>query len=174
MTVQTPDDATEVIHTPIFSVSVRKVGKIERFATVHHPGAVAIVAHDEKFVYLTKQFRPAVGHEVIELPAGTRDVGEEEADVTAIRELEEEIGKHPRDLNLMTGFYSSPGYTDEYNLLFRAWNLEDVEKPEADDSGTIEVFPVPLKRIDTFLHGPGMTAKTIVGLVLLKQELRMY
>lgn len=160
-----------VYENPIIKVSERRVGDIERFATVHHPGAVAIVAHDETDVYLTRQFRPAVGQYILELPAGTRESGEE-ADVTAVRELEEEIGMHPLNLELLTGFFSSPGFTDERVLMFRAWGLEEVERPPADDSDAIEIVPWPLKDLDGAIR-EAMTAKTITGLLLLKDQLRL-
>ena len=47
---------------------------------VGHPGAVAMVAHDERFVYLVRQPREAVGEEaLLELPAGKLDVEGESA-----------------------------------------------------------------------------------------------
>jgi 8-oxo-dGTP pyrophosphatase MutT (NUDIX family) len=165
----TADAATIVYENAIIRVSEMRVGDIDKFATVHHPGAVAIVAHDDEVVYLTRQFRPAVGQQVLELPAGTREP-DEDADKTATRELEEEIGKHPRDLELMLGFYSSPGFTDELVLIFRGWNLIDVPRPPADDSDQIEVVHWPLDQLDKAVT-QAKTAKTVCGLLLLKERL---
>src|SRR5215210_2447584 len=68
------------------STSVREV--------VGHPGAVAMVAHDETSLYLVRQAREAVGEEaLLELPAGKLDMPDEAPLDCAKRELAEEIGK---------------------------------------------------------------------------------
>ena len=69
-------------------------GSVSEREIVGHPGAVAMVAHDDLHVYLVRQPREAVGEEsLLELPAGKLDVpGESELDC-AKRELAEEIGK---------------------------------------------------------------------------------
>ena len=60
---------------------------------VGHPGAVAIVAHDDLHVYLVRQPREAVGERpLLELPAGKLDVPGESPLDCAKRELAEEIG----------------------------------------------------------------------------------
>ena len=57
-----------------------------------HPGAVAILPIvDADHVCLLRNFRPAVGEELWEIPAGTLDPGEP-PDRTAVRELAEETG----------------------------------------------------------------------------------
>src|SRR5919198_227259 len=63
---------------------------------VRHPGAVAMVAHDDLHIYLVRQPREAVGEEaLLELPAGKLDEGEDPL-ATARRELAEEVGKGAR------------------------------------------------------------------------------
>ena len=64
---------------------------------VAHPGAVAIVAHDDEHVYLVRQPREAVGEPaLLELPAGKLDVEGETPLECAQRELAEEIGLRGR------------------------------------------------------------------------------
>ena len=61
---------------------------------VGHPGAVAIVAHDDERLYLVRQPREAVGEDdLLELPAGKLDVEGESPLECARRELAEEAGK---------------------------------------------------------------------------------
>src|SRR3954449_13016342 len=61
---------------------------------VGHPGAVAMVAHDDLHIYLVRQPREAVGEEaLLELPAGKLDVPGESPLDCAKRELAEEVGK---------------------------------------------------------------------------------
>ncbi len=59
---------------------------------VHHPGAVAVVPVDEGQAHLVRQYRAPVDNELLEIPAGKRDVAGESVEVTAVRELEEEVG----------------------------------------------------------------------------------
>ena len=70
---------------------------------VRHKGAVAIVpiTEDLEHVYLVRQFRPAIGDWLLELPAGLRDVsGEKEID-TARRELMEEVGYSAKSMDCL-------------------------------------------------------------------------
>src|SRR4051794_13721714 len=60
---------------------------------VHHPGAVSVVAiEDDGRVVMVRQYRAAVDAELLEIPAGKRDVEGESPEATAARELEEEVG----------------------------------------------------------------------------------
>ena len=60
--------------------------------TIEHPGSVVIVpVLDGGRVVLVRQYRRAVGRELLELPAGTLDRRETRA-ACARRELEEETG----------------------------------------------------------------------------------
>ena len=63
---------------------------------VGHPGAVAVVAHDDEHIYLVRQPREAVGEpDLLELPAGKLDVEGETPLECARRELAEEISMGP-------------------------------------------------------------------------------
>ena len=66
---------------------------------VHHPGAVVVVPVIDGHAILVRQWRVATGRELLEVPAGKRDVDGEPPDVTANRELEEEIGYVARRLD---------------------------------------------------------------------------
>src|ERR671925_1637212 len=88
------------------STSIREV--------VGHPGAVAIVAHDERSLYLVRQPREAVGEEaLLELPAGKLDVPGESPLDCAKRELAEEVGKAAAEWQELKRFYTSPGFAEE-------------------------------------------------------------
>lgn len=87
---------------------------------VKHPGAVAvIVVTDENKLLLVRQFRKALEKTIYEIPAGKLEIGEDPAS-SAKRELEEETGYIAEKLEKITGFYTSPGFADEYIHLFRA------------------------------------------------------
>jgi ADP-ribose pyrophosphatase len=145
-------------------------GPYKGWEVVRHPGAVAVVAHDDEFLYLTKQYRPAVGRKVIELPAGLMEsIDGDDPIATAQRELQEEVGKGAASTNIMAHFFSSPGFTDEKIILVRAWDLFD-SKLQEDDDEDIEVVQWPLDNLKA-LTDMAMTAKTIVGAALLNNIL---
>ena len=68
-------------------------GQFER-DVVHHPGAVSVVpvVDEGTAVLLVRQYRAAIDRELLEIPAGKRDVDGEPVERTARRELEEEVG----------------------------------------------------------------------------------
>ena len=91
-------------------------------------GVVAILAiTDDKQVVLTEQYRPPVGRNVIELPAGLAGdipLQEEEPLVTAAkRELKEETGYAAKNWTTLSEGTSSAGLTDEFVTMFYATGL---------------------------------------------------
>ena len=90
---------------------------------VRHPGGVAIVPVVENGVILIQQFRIAIERELLELPAGLLEPGEEPVRC-ASRELEEEIGYRSRQLIPLASYFSSVGFADERMHIFLALDLE--------------------------------------------------
>jgi 8-oxo-dGTP pyrophosphatase MutT (NUDIX family) len=134
---------------------------------VEHPGAVGIVAYDEKVLYLVRQPREAVGDDaLLELPAGKLDEEGEKPLDTAQRELAEEIGKGARTWQHLTSFYTSPGFTDEECHLFMATDLYD-ESAETDENERIEIVEWPLSELDNAIRD-SHDSKTLVGLLWLR------
>ncbi len=95
-----------------------------------HPGGVCVVAIDsEDRVLLVRQWRHAVGHGLLEIPAGTLDrddagVVEDHAGAAA-RELEEETGTIAGRWRYLGGFYTAPGFTSEKMHLYLATDLAE-------------------------------------------------
>ena len=86
-----PDSQKRVYDGELIDVTIERWRDRKR-EIVEHPGAVAIVAVDrEQRVVLVRQLREAVRAELVELPAGTLEEGEEPL-ATAKRELREETG----------------------------------------------------------------------------------
>ena len=133
----------------------------------HHPGSVAVVAHDGEHLYLVAHAREAVGEqELLELPAGKLDEEGETPLGTAKRELAEEIGKGAKSWRHLTTCYSSPGFTDEAIHLYLATDLYD-EQVETDGHERIELRPVPLSAVGETI-AECRDAKTLIGLMWLK------
>ena len=136
---------------------------------VRHPGAVSVVPlHDDATVTLVRQYRSALDAELLEIPAGKRDVAGEAPEVTAGRELAEEVGLRAGRLDLVAEFVNSPGFTDEHSWVYLGRDLAEVPT----DVQGIEEQHMTIERI-ALADVPAMIAdrrlldaKTIIGLTL--------
>jgi 8-oxo-dGTP pyrophosphatase MutT (NUDIX family) len=134
---------------------------------VVHPGAVCVIPHDGRTLFMIEQPREAVEDPaLLELPAGKLDVEDETPLECAQRELVEEIGKSAGDWRELKSFYTSPGFTNERVWLFLATELYDVPAQPSPDE-RIEVVEFPLDRIDDAI-GRCEDAKSLIGLFMLK------
>jgi 8-oxo-dGTP pyrophosphatase MutT (NUDIX family) len=133
--------------------------------------AVAVVPHDDEFVYLVRQPREPVGEPaLLELPAGKLDVEGESPLECARRELVEEIGRSAAEWAEVKHFYPAPGFAAERMTLFVATGLTVVEGHEPDPEERIEVVPWPLDRLDDAI-AECVDAKSLIGLYLLRDLL---
>jgi 8-oxo-dGTP pyrophosphatase MutT (NUDIX family) len=142
-------------------------GETAERQVVGHPGAVGIVAHDDRVVYLVRQPREAVGErDLLELPAGKLDVEGESPLACAKRELAEEIGKEAAQWRELKRFYTSPGFTDEEVTLFEATGLSEAEaEAEPDPSERLELAEWPLDDLDGAIEACH-DSKSLIGLLL--------
>jgi 8-oxo-dGTP pyrophosphatase MutT (NUDIX family) len=149
-------------------------GSIVERDIVRHPGAVGVVPVDGDHVILVRQYRAAADRELLEIPAGKRDVPDEAPELTAVRELEEEIGKHPGRMELLAQFYNSVGFSDEYSYVYLGTDLRDVPaSAHGEEEQHMTVERVPLDSIAAMIAaGDILDAKTIVGLTLVLQRYR--
>ena len=94
---------------------------------MHHPGAVGIApVHDDGTITLVRQYRAALDAELWEIPAGLRDVADEPTELTASRELAEEVGLRADRLDHLVTFHNSPGFSDEAVVVYVASGLHEV------------------------------------------------
>ena len=131
---------------------------------VEHEPAVAVlpVAADGR-IFLIRQFRYALGEEILEIPAGIAEKGENPEE-TARRELQEEVGFFPGILEEIGRIYNSPGFSTELLFLFLARDLKP-SRLEMDDDEFIEVYPVHRDRIPSLLaEGKIRDGKTFAAL----------
>lgn len=162
-----PDASRTVYDGKLFDVTVERWGDHER-EIVEHPGAVAIVAVDaEGMVALVRQPREAARKQLLELPAGTLEQGEQPLE-TAQRELEEETGLTGGTWRELAAFYTTPGFCRERMHLFAAEGVEPgPANPEADEQ--LELVRWRLQDVGTRL-GEIEDAKTLAGLLLYLSE----
>jgi len=133
---------------------------------VEHSDCVAIVAIDANGnVLLVNQFRKPVEKELLEIPAGGIDPGEDP--VTAVRrEMQEETGYLPQKVERLGGFYSAPGYCTEYLHLYLATDLTPSQL-YAEDTESIKLVRVPISQIPALItSGSICDAKSIAGLLI--------
>ncbi|MEH7414812.1 NUDIX hydrolase [Neobacillus drentensis] len=127
----------EIFSGKIISLHLQDVelpnGKHSKREIIKHPGAVAIIAvtHENKVV-MVEQYRKALERTIVEIPAGKLEKGEE-PEICARRELEEETGYECSSLELLTSFYTSPGFADEIVHVYVAKGLTKKEDAAALD-----------------------------------------
>ncbi|MYC07506.1 MAG: NUDIX hydrolase [Chloroflexi bacterium] len=133
---------------------------------VDHANAVVIVPiDDDGNVHLVRQYRYAAQQNVLEAPAGLVETGEDPDDC-AQREMAEEIGYASRNLRILGGFWSSPGFCTEFMYAYLAKDLVP-RSLQPDDDEDIQVEKVPLSRIPQLIRlGEIQDAKTIAALLM--------
>ncbi len=135
------------------------------FEIIQHPGgAAALPVLDNDNVLLIRQFRPAAQDYIFEIPAGRVELGEDPAGCIE-RELIEEVGYRPRQLDSLGFVYSSIGFCNEKIYLFVARDLELAELALEPDE-FIEPISLTLdEALDMVATGTICDAKTQIALL---------
>lgn len=141
---------------------------------IRHPGAVGIVAIDDaRNVVLERQYRAALDRNLLEIPAGKRDVVGEPPAETARRELIEETGLDASRWTPLVTFYNSPGFADEHSAIYLAEGLVDVGHDlQGPEEEAMEIVRVPLDHTwDLISSGELVDGKSIIGLLVALRHL---
>jgi ADP-ribose pyrophosphatase len=141
---------------------------------VHHPGAVSVVPLlDDGTVVVVRQYRAPLEMNLLEIPAGKRDVAGEEPIVTARRELAEEVGMLADHIELLAEFFNSPGFSDEHSYVYLARGLHETAiQPDGIEEQSMQIEHVPLELVPSLIQAGEITdAKTIIGLMLARERL---
>ena len=141
---------------------------------VHHPGAVSVVpVLDDGRAVLVRQFRAPILGELLEIPAGKRDVDGEPPVETARRELAEEVGYVAEDVELLVEFFNSPGFCDEHSFAYLATGLTPCDlSPVGIEEESMEIELVPLDDVPGLIAtGELCDAKSIIALLLARERL---
>ncbi len=145
----------------------------DRFV-IRHPGAVTVVpVHDDGTVTLVRQYRAAVDAMVLEIPAGTRDHGDESPEASARRELAEEAGLEAARWELLIGTWNTPGVSDQHTSLFLATELSPCEsRPQGIEERSMTVETIRLDDLDDLVaDGTLKDETTVLGLYMARARL---
>ncbi len=148
----------DTIELPNGSQSIREY--------VKHIGAVCVVPiTDDDQVILERQYRYAVGQELIEIPAGKLDYPGENWEDAARRELREETGAVAAEMTDMGDYYGSPAIMGERIRMFLAKGLTFTDQ-HLDEDEFLETFRMPLgEAVDMVLRGEIPDGKTQAGIL---------
>lgn len=136
---------------------------------IRHPGAVSVVPLlGDGEVVLVRQYRAAIDQMVLEIPAGKRDVADEPTEVTAQRELIEEVGFAADRLELLARFHNSVGFSNEFSYVYLGRGLQPAPMDrQGIEEAYMEIVRVPLADTPAMIaEGEITDAKTIIGLTL--------
>lgn len=145
--------------------------RVERRVVVEHPGAVVLVpVLATRRVVMVRQFRASVEREMLELPAGKRDVPGESAIETAARELQEECGLRASSLVEIGRFLNSPGFTNEETVVVLATGLA----PSQSAPQSLEEAAMSLEIVDLETFSVLEDAKSVLGLEMARRYLQAH
>lgn len=139
---------------------------------VEHNGGVCIapITDDNELIFV-RQFRYPYMEEILELPAGKLEKGEDPFEAGK-RELEEETGTVADEYFDFGKFYPTPGYCGEIIHLYAAKGLKATAM-HPDDDEFLEVIRIPIaKAVDMVMNGELRDGKTQALVMRVAEMLR--
>ncbi len=156
-------------------VELEDGGTAYREVIEHHGGVAVLAVNDQDEILFVTQFRYAVGQELLELPAGKLELGENPM-ACGIRELEEECGQKADSFQLLAKMYPTCAYDTETIHIFLAQGLHPA-KQKLDPGEFLTVHRLPVKEAyEMALAGKIPDGKTQLGILkymALRQEGRL-
>jgi ADP-ribose pyrophosphatase len=139
-------------------------GVLVEDGVIDHPGSVVVVPLHGEDVLMVQQYRLALDEAILELPAGTRERGEDPLEC-AQRELREETGHRAETWSPLGHIWPAPGLSNELMAVYLASDLTPDPLP-ADVDEVIEVRPTPLEELVAMARdGRLQDAKSTVGIL---------
>ena len=151
-------------------------GKREIWDFVAHRkkgGACVVPVLPDGKILLLRQFRPAIGRETLELPAGAKNSYEEDTAVTALRELEEETGYTCDQLTPLLKLQTAVAWCDESTAVYLAEPVEKKGAQQLDEAEEISLESYSTEELKRRMEsGEIQDSKTVAGILayLLEQK----
>ena len=132
---------------------------------VRHPGAVCVIpVTDDNEVIMVRQYRYAFETEMLEIPAGKLEPGEDPFDAVK-RELEEESGVVANKIEYLGEIFTTVAIFDEKIHTYLATELEFKKAhPDADEFLEVEMIPLD-KLVDMVMSGIIRDSKTQIAIL---------
>jgi 8-oxo-dGTP pyrophosphatase MutT (NUDIX family) len=157
-------DDTRRLRLSVASVELPDGVQFEQYVLRMPKAAIVVVLDDQERVLMMWRHRFIIDRWVWELPRGYVDPDEDPA-VTAAREVEEETGWRPRNVQPLVSLQPSVGTTDAENLVFVARGAEYIGEPE-DINEAERVAWIPLDSVrERMEKGEIVGAASQVGLL---------
>ena len=142
-----------------------------RELVVHHGGVCIAAVDQQDRLLLVRQFRYPYGKEIIELPAGKIELGEDPREC-GIRELQEECGCTADRFEKLGELYPTPAYCTEVIHIYQASGLHETNQ-KLDEGEFLDVLRIPFEQaVQMVLDGQILDSKTQIGILKL-HALRM-
>ena len=146
-------------------------GLRHRFDLVQHKNSITILPLDEDgSLYFVSQYRVGAAAQLLELPAGVLEEGED-AREGAGREVREETGLAAKELVEIGQAYLAPGYSTELMFFFLARGLyADPLTPDADEF--LSLIKIPAQEAYRMARsGQIQDSKTLAALLLAEKHI---
>lgn len=157
-----------IINVRVDTVRLEKGGRAvetTREVVDHAPVVVMAPLDGQGNVLMVRQYRHAVGEELLELPAGGVELGEKPEEAV-LRELQEETGYTADEVLPLGRFWMSPGFLREEMHAFLARKLRPSARA-ADEDEVIQVVRVSLASVPGMIkRGEIRDAKTIAAALM--------
>jgi ADP-ribose pyrophosphatase len=143
-----------IFNVRVDTVALGRGGQSIREIVEHRPCVCIVPYEDEQNIIMVRQYRKAVEEVLLEIPAGNVEEGEL-SEETVLRELQEETGYSASQLELLSRFWISPGFSTELMHSYVATGLFPSSLP-ADEDEDIRVEHVSMTEV------PGLIRKGII------------
>lgn len=163
--------AGRVIDVKLHTVLLEDGNEATREVAHHNGGATVAALDNDGNLLMVRQYRFAVGQELLELPAGKLELGEDPY-LAAMRELEEETGYATTALTPLTKMMVSPGYCSEIVYIYCTTELvPSKQNLDAEEFLTVERVPLA-QAVEMVMRGEITDGKTQVGILMLDNLLK--
>lgn len=138
-----------------------------REVVVHNGGAGILAIDDNKNIFLVRQYRKGAEREMLEIPAGKLEKGENPK-ACAVRELREEIGAEAKNICFLSEFFPTPAYCSEKITVYLASELT-MHEQKLDSGEFLEIIKMNFdEAYQKVMSGEIIDAKTIIAILKAK------